>query len=109
MEKKHALYAKEQCNLKADIIHQFPKHHIPFHAFSAVTNLDGVYKFLNDESNLYAQENGIEFHTIKQEMRAFLGINYRISINKVQTMESYWKFGLFIGNTDVHFFGQHKR
>ena len=69
--------------MKVDIIHQFSKHHILFHVFFAVTNLDGLYKFLVDESNLYAQQIGKEFHTIKQEMRVFLGINYRMPINKV--------------------------
>ena len=52
--KKYAPYAKEQCSLKADIIHQFPEHHITFHVFFAVTNLDGLVKLLVDESNLYA-------------------------------------------------------
>ena len=57
VEKKHALYAKEQYNLKADIILPFPEHHnyIHFDVFSAVTNLDGLVKQLANESNLYAQ------------------------------------------------------
>ena len=50
--KKHALYAKEQCSFKANIIHQFPEHHISFDVFSAVANLDGLVKLLVDESNL---------------------------------------------------------
>ena len=35
-EKKHSPYATEQCSLKAEIIFQFPKHHIPFDVFSEV-------------------------------------------------------------------------
>ena len=58
--------------MKGDIIHQFPEHHIPFDVFSAVTNLDGLVKPFVDESNLYAQQNGREFRTNKQEMRTFL-------------------------------------
>ena len=50
--KKHALYAKEQCSFKANIIHQFPEHHISFDVFSAVANLDGLVKLLVGESNL---------------------------------------------------------
>ena len=68
MEKKHALYAKEQCSLKVDIIFQFPEHHIPFDVFSAVTNLDGLIKVLVDESNLCAQQNRREFHTNEQQL-----------------------------------------
>ena len=73
--KKYASYAREQCSLKADIIHQFPELLILFDVFSAVINLDGLPKLLVDESNLYTQKNGREFHTNKQETRAFLGIN----------------------------------
>ena len=77
--------------MKADIIHHFPEHHIPFDVFSAVTNLDGLLKLLVDESNLYALQNGREFHTNEQEMRVCLGINYIMSINKLPTMKSYWE------------------
>ena len=73
--KKYASYAREQCSFKADIIHQFPELLILFDVFSAVINLDGLPKLLVDESNLYTQKNGREFHTNKQETRAFLGIN----------------------------------
>ena len=100
-EENHAPYAKEQCNLKADIIHQFPEHHIPFDIFSVVTNFDGLVKLLVGESNLYAQQNGREFGTNKQEMRAFLGINYMIFINKLQTIKNYWEYGQFIGNKTI--------
>ena len=86
---KHTPYAREQCSFKIDIIHQFPEHHIPFDVFSAVTNRDGLEKLLVDESNLYVQQNGREFHTKEQEMRSFFGINYRMSINKLPTIKSY--------------------
>ena len=101
MAKKHAPYAKEQCSLKADIIHQVPEHHIPFDAFSAVTNLDGLVKLFADESNLYVQQNNSEFHTNEQEMRAFFGINYIMSINKLPTIKHYWKCGQLIGNKGI--------
>ena len=99
--KKHAPYTKEQCSLKANIIYQFPELHVPFDVFSDVTNLDGLVKLLVEESNLYAQQNGREFHTNKQEMRAFLGINYIMSINKLPTIKSYWECGQFIGNEGI--------
>ena len=53
-------------------IHQFREHHISFDVFYVVTNLDGLVKLLVDESTLYAQQNGREFHTKKQERRASL-------------------------------------
>ena len=87
--------------MKADIIHQFPEHHIPFDVFSVVTNFDGLVKLLVGESNLCAQQNGREFCTNKQKMRAFLGINYIIFINKLQIIKNYWEYGQFIGNKGI--------
>ena len=69
------MHAKEQCSLKADIIHQFPELLILFDVFSAVINLDRLVKLLVDENNLHTQKNGREFHTNKQETITFLGIN----------------------------------
>ena len=85
--------------MKADIIHQFPEHHIPFDVFSAVTNVDGLVKRLVDKLNLYVQQNGREFHTNEREMRA--GIKYIMSIRKPPTVKSYWECGQFIGNEAI--------
>ena len=89
-KKKHVLYAKEQCSLRAGIIRQFPEHHTSVDVFFAVVNLDGLVKLFVNESNLYVQQNGREFHSNKKEMRAFLGINYIKSINKLLTMKNYY-------------------
>lgn len=89
-KKKHVLYAKEQCSLRAGIINQFPEHHTSVDVFFAVVNLDGLVKLFVNESNLYAQQNGREFGSNKKEMRAFLGINYIKSINKLLTIKSYY-------------------
>ena len=99
--KKHAPYAKEQCSLKADIIHQFPEHHILFDAFSAVTNLDELVQLLVEVSNLYSQQNGRTSHTNKQEMTAFLRINYIMSINKLPILKRYCKCGEFIRGNGI--------
>ena len=53
-EKIYAPYAKEQCSLKADIIHQFTERPIPSDVFFAVITFDRFAKLLVDESNLYA-------------------------------------------------------
>ena len=75
--------------MKTDIIHQFPEYHIPFDLFSALTNLDGIVKLLVNESNLSAQQNGRELRTNEQEMSVFLGINYIMSVNKLQAIKRY--------------------
>ena len=43
----------------------------------------------------------MEFHTNKQEMRACLGINYIMSINKLHTIKSYLECGQFIDNKSI--------
>ena len=73
--------------MKVDFIHQIPEHHICFDVFSAGSNLD--VKLLVDESKLYEQQNDREFQTNKQEMRAFLGTNYIMSINKLPIKKLY--------------------
>ena len=85
----------------ADIIHQFPEHHIPLDIFSTVTNLDGLIKVLADGCNFYAQQNDREFHINKQKMRQFLEINYMMSINNLPTIKSYLECGQSIGNEDI--------
>ena len=60
-----------------------------------------LVKFLVDESNLYASRNGREFHTNEQKMRAFLGINYIMSINKLPTTENHWEFGQFVDKEGI--------
>ena len=67
----------------------FPDNHTPFDVFSVVTNLDPLQKLLVDQSNLYIQQNGREFKTNIDEMKAFLGINYFMIINKLLTIKSY--------------------
>ena len=69
--------------------------------FFAVTSLDGFVKLLVDESNLYDQRNCREFHTNKQEIMAFLGINYVRSINKLPAISGYWVCKQLIGIEDI--------
>ena len=47
-------------------------------------------KHICDQANLYATQNGREFATNPEEIRAFLGINYIISISKLPNLKCYW-------------------
>ena len=72
-------------------IDPLPEHHTPFDMFLAVTDIENIIKLTVAESNLYVQQKEREFQTNEQEMRAFLGINYVMSINKLPATKSYWK------------------
>ena len=67
----------------------FPEHHLTFNIFSAVTNLDALVKIIFERRNLYTQQIGREFQTNEEKMKAFLGISYAISVNKLTTIKNY--------------------
>ena len=81
------------------IIDPLPEHHTSFDVFSAVTDIENLIKLIVIESN--AQQKGRRFQTNEQEMRAFLGINYVMSINKLPTIKSYWECGQYVGNKGI--------
>ena len=89
MTEKTSPHPKRQCNLSAEVAHPSPDNHTPFDLFSVATNLDPLLKLLVDQSNLYAQENGREFKTNSDEMKAFHRINYIMTIKKLPTIKSY--------------------
>ena len=100
-KKRVSPHPKQQCNLSAEVTHSFPDNHTPFDVFSVVTNLNILLELLVDQSNLYAQQNGREFKTNIDEMKAFLGINYFMTINKLPTIKSYWECGEYVGNPGI--------
>lgn len=51
--------------------------------FEKVTGLGKLIKMIVTQSNLYTQQNGTSiFEVYTNEMKAFLGINYKMAINK---------------------------
>ena len=50
------------------------------------------------QTNLYATQKGHNFVTNDAEIKAFLGMNSIMSINKLPTIEHYWSTDRFIGN-----------
>ena len=102
MKKRPDLKLKQPCALKAEVtIDPLPEHHTPFDIFSAVTDIENLIKLTVFESNLYAQQKEREFETNEQEMRAFLGISYVMSINKLSTIKSYWEYGQYVGDEGI--------
>ena len=43
------------------------------------------------QSNLYALQNERKVLVTKEEMKAFLGINFVMEINKLPTIDDYWR------------------
>ena len=64
---------------------EIQEHYIPFDMFRKVTNLDELINFIVVQSNLYSQQNGLEFQTNAKEMMVFwayttlwVSINYQL-------------------------------
>ena len=91
-----------ESTLKAEVItDEMQEHCTPFDMFWKVTNLDELINLIVVQSNLYAQQNGREFQTNANQIMAFLGINYIMSINQLPAVHSYWEFGQFIVNEGI--------
>ena len=53
------------------------------------------------ESNRYATQKGWNFITSKEVIKAFLGLNFVMAINKLLSTEGCWLVDKFIGNTVI--------
>ena len=65
---------------------------------SLVTELEELLELIVKQSNLYAHQNGINFTVTKKELKAFLGINLVMTINKLSTIAEYWRVDNLIDN-----------
>ena len=54
-----------------------------------------------EQSNLYAHQNGRNFTVTKEELKAFLGINFVMAINQLPTIAESWKVDNMIGNNGI--------
>ena len=69
--------------------------------FEGATNLNELVKHICDQINLHAAQNGREFSTNPEEIRAFLGINYIMSISKLPNVKYYWSIDSYLPNHSV--------
>ena len=53
------------------------------------------------KANRYATQKGSNFETTEDEMKAFLGINFIMDINKLPSLEDYLSTDKCIGNEKI--------
>ena len=58
-------------------------------------------KHICNQANLYATQNGREFATDPEEILAFLGINYVMSISKLPNVKFFWSVGSYLSSDSV--------
>ena len=73
----------------------------PIEIFSLMTGLEELLKLIVKQSKLYAHQNGRNFTVTKEELKAFLGINFVMAINKLPTIAEYWRVDNLIGNDGI--------
>ena len=88
----------EQCHLVPEIQPNLNETVSPIEIFSLVTGLEELLELIVEQLNLYAHQNGRNFTVTKEELKAFLGINFVMAINKSPTIADYWRVHNLIGN-----------
>ena len=89
------------CNLKAEVLHDFSEMSSPLDVFEKVMQLNKLVTLIVTETNRYAQQNGRNFVTNAAEMKAFLGMNYMMGVNKLATIHHYWESDDYFGNEAI--------
>ena len=73
----------------------------PVEIFSLMTGIEVLLELIVEQSNLYALQNGRNFTVTKEKLKAFLGLNFAMAINKLPTIPEYWRVDNLIGNDGI--------
>ena len=66
-----------------------------------MTGLEDLLELIVEQSNLYAHQNGRNFTFNKEELIAFLGINFIMAISELATISECWREDNPIGNYGI--------
>ena len=91
----------KKCTLEANVLLDIPENANPLLIFEGRANLNELVKHICNRTNLYATQNEREFATNPEEIRAFLGINYIMSISKLPNVKCYWSVDSYLSNDVV--------
>ena len=80
----------EQCHLSGNVSAHLAEHSTPFSVFENALDFAQLVEIIVKETNKYAQQNGRNFSRNSDEIRAFLGINFVMGINKLPSIDKYW-------------------
>ena len=100
METNIAPNIREKWNLVGEVCHQLKESASPL-VHEKVVNLDVLIELLVTQSNLNSQQNERHFITNPEEMKAFVGINYVMTVNQLPNIPMYWDCDHFIGISGI--------
>ena len=89
---------KKKCTLEAEVLIDLDHGSIPLDIFQTVTGMNELREM---ETNRYTTQKGLNFETVKNEMKAFLGVNFIMGINKLPSLEDYRSTDKCIGNEKI--------
>ena len=78
---------QEECHLVPEIQPNLNETVSPIEIFSLLIGLEDLLELIVKQSNIYDHQNGINFTVTKEELKAFLGINFVMAINKLPTID----------------------
>ena len=100
-EDKEKPMTKKECALQAEVLVDLDYGSTPFDIFEMVTEMNELLEITVTERNRYSTQKGRYFETMEDEMKAFLGINFILGINKLQSLEDYWSTDKCIGHEKI--------
>ena len=92
---------KKECTLEAEVLVDLDHGATPFDIFQTVTGMNELLEIIVMKTKRCATQKGRNFETTEDEMKAFLGINFIIGINKLPSLEDYWSSDKCIGNGKI--------
>ena len=90
-----------KCNLEAKILLNLPVNSNPLKIYKVTTDFIEFVQYICEQTNLYAAQNGREFVTNPEEIHAFLGISYIMSISKLPNFKCYCSVDSYFSNEGV--------
>ena len=100
-EDKEKPMTKKEYTLEGELLVDLDHGSTPFDIFQTVTGMNELLQIIVRETNRYATQKGRNFETKEDEMKAFLGINFIMGINKLPSLEGYWLTDNCIGNEKI--------
>ena len=84
--KKEKVTKQEVCHLVPEIQPNLSETVSPIEIFSLMTSLEELLDLIVGQSKVYAHQNGRNFTVTKEELKAFPGINFVMTSNKLPTI-----------------------
>ena len=99
--KKVKVTKQEECHLVPEIQTNLNETVSPTEIFSLVTGHGELLELIVEQSNLYAHQNGRNFAVTQEKLKAFLGMNFVMGINKLPAIAEFWRVDKLIGNDGI--------